>query len=91
MGETVDDKIRLNYFLSLNEFSMLLISAEKAVVVGTDIWAIPKQYLSLRLAVAEGLLFLVVVWESHIIIIVLIVSIVGKSKGMEKEISFLAF
>ena len=72
MGETVDDKIRLNYFLSLNEFSMLLISAEKAVVV------------------AEGLLFLVVVWESHIIIIVLIVSIVGKSKGMEKEISFLA-
>ena len=52
---------------------MLLISAEKAVVV------------------AEGLLFLVVVWESHIIIIVLIVSIVGKSKGMEKEISFLAF
>ncbi|MBQ2507555.1 MAG: hypothetical protein II530_03610 [Bacteroidaceae bacterium] len=73
MGETVDDKIRLNYFLSLNEFSMLLISAEKAVVV------------------AEGLLFLVVVWESHIIIIVLIVSIVGKSKGMEKEISFLAF
>ena len=69
MGETVDDKIRLNYFLSLNEFSMLLISAEKAVVV------------------AEGLLFLVVVWESHIIIIVLIVSIVGKSKGMEKEIS----
>ena len=73
MGETDDDKIRLNYFLSLNEFSMLLISAEKAVVV------------------AEGLLFLVVVWESHIIIIVLIVSIVGKSKGMEKEISFLAF
>ena len=73
MGETDDDKIRLNYFLSLNEFSMLLISAEKAVVV------------------AEGLLFLVVVWESHIIIIVLIVSIVGKSKGMEKEISLLAF
>ena len=33
MGETVDDKIRLNYFLSLNEFSMLLISAEKALSI----------------------------------------------------------
>ena len=63
MGETVDDKIRLNYFLSLNEFSMLLISAEKAVVV------------------AEGLLFLVVVWESHIIIIVLTACTNGKLRN----------